>query len=118
MTRIFLIGYMGAGKTTLGRALAKEIGIQLNISPNVVDRVLREFNIPIRGVLETARNNIVSEHNIRCVARFKPEVAVIFNKKCRTPKFKKSVILNNDFATCSCKNSTPSCLTESAILYE
>lgn len=37
----------------------KEIGIQLNISPNVVDRVLREFNIPIRGVLETARDNIV-----------------------------------------------------------
>ena len=28
MTRIFLIGYMGAGKTTLGRALAKELGIQ------------------------------------------------------------------------------------------
>lgn len=28
MTRIFLIGYMGAGKTTLGRALAKELNIQ------------------------------------------------------------------------------------------
>lgn len=28
MTRIFLIGYMGAGKTTLGRALAKELDIQ------------------------------------------------------------------------------------------
>ena len=28
MTRIFLVGYMGAGKTTLGRALAKELGIQ------------------------------------------------------------------------------------------
>ena len=27
MTRIFLTGYMGAGKTTLGRALAEEIGI-------------------------------------------------------------------------------------------
>ena len=27
MTRIFLLGYMGAGKTTLGRALAAEIGI-------------------------------------------------------------------------------------------
>ena len=27
MTRIFLTGYMGAGKTTLGRALAAEIGI-------------------------------------------------------------------------------------------
>jgi shikimate kinase len=27
MTRIFLTGYMGAGKTTLGRALATEIGI-------------------------------------------------------------------------------------------
>ena len=27
MTRIFLIGYMGSGKTTLGRALANEIGV-------------------------------------------------------------------------------------------
>lgn len=28
MTRIFLIGYMGAGKTTLGRALAAAIGVE------------------------------------------------------------------------------------------
>ena len=28
MTRIFLVGYMGAGKTTLGRALAKATGMQ------------------------------------------------------------------------------------------
>ena len=28
MTRIFLIGYMGAGKTTLGRALATALGVQ------------------------------------------------------------------------------------------
>ena len=28
MKRIFLIGYMGAGKTTLGRALAEETGLQ------------------------------------------------------------------------------------------
>ena len=28
MTRIFLLGYMGAGKTTLGRALAAELGLQ------------------------------------------------------------------------------------------
>ena len=28
MTRIFLIGYMGAGKTTLGRALAQTLGLQ------------------------------------------------------------------------------------------
>lgn len=27
MTRIIIIGYMGAGKTTVGRALAKELGI-------------------------------------------------------------------------------------------
>lgn len=28
MIRIFLIGYMGAGKTTLGRVLARELGVQ------------------------------------------------------------------------------------------
>ena len=28
MTRIFLLGYMGAGKTTLGRALAASLGLQ------------------------------------------------------------------------------------------
>lgn len=28
MRRIFLVGYMGAGKTTLGRALAKELDVQ------------------------------------------------------------------------------------------
>lgn len=27
MTRVFLIGFMGAGKTTLGRALSKELGL-------------------------------------------------------------------------------------------
>ena len=27
MKRIILIGYMGAGKTTVGRALAKELGL-------------------------------------------------------------------------------------------
>ena len=27
MTRIILIGYMGAGKTTIGKALSKELGI-------------------------------------------------------------------------------------------
>ena len=27
MTRIILLGYMGAGKTTIGKALAKELGI-------------------------------------------------------------------------------------------
>ena len=29
MTRIFLIGYMGAGKTTLGKAFASEMGLNL-----------------------------------------------------------------------------------------
>ena len=27
MQRIFLIGYMGAGKTTVGKALSKELGL-------------------------------------------------------------------------------------------
>lgn len=28
MTRILIIGYMGAGKTTLGKVLAKDLGLQ------------------------------------------------------------------------------------------
>uniref|UniRef100_UPI003FEEA6BC shikimate kinase n=1 Tax=Prevotella sp. TaxID=59823 RepID=UPI003FEEA6BC len=28
MTRIIIIGYMGAGKTTVGKALARELGLQ------------------------------------------------------------------------------------------
>ena len=27
MTRIILVGYMGAGKTTIGKALSQELGI-------------------------------------------------------------------------------------------
>lgn len=30
MTRIILIGYMGAGKTTIGHALAKQLGVPFN----------------------------------------------------------------------------------------
>lgn len=29
MIRLFLVGFMGAGKTTLGRALARELGVEL-----------------------------------------------------------------------------------------
>ncbi|MCR5313142.1 MAG: AAA family ATPase, partial [Bacteroidaceae bacterium] len=28
MKRIFLIGYMGAGKTTIGKVLAREMGVE------------------------------------------------------------------------------------------
>ena len=37
MTRIFLVGYMGAGKTTLGHALAKELGIQFIDLDNYIE---------------------------------------------------------------------------------
>ena len=40
MTRIFLIGYMGAGKTTLGRALAKELNIQFIDLDNYIEERL------------------------------------------------------------------------------
>ena len=36
----------------------KEIGLQLNVSPDVVDRVLRKFNIPVRGVAETVHQRV------------------------------------------------------------
>ena len=41
----------------------KEIGLQLNVDPGTVDRALREFGIPVRGVKETV--------NVR--VRFGPE---------------------------------------------
>ena len=44
MTRILLIGFMAAGKTTLGRALAKELGwsgVRVNcVSPGVIDTAM------------------------------------------------------------------------------
>lgn len=41
MTRILLIGYMGAGKTTLGRALAKEIGVEfIDLVPMLKQKVI------------------------------------------------------------------------------
>ena len=40
MTRIFLIGYMGAGKTTLGRALAKELKIEFIDMDNYIEERL------------------------------------------------------------------------------
>ncbi|MBQ2289207.1 MAG: shikimate kinase [Bacteroidaceae bacterium] len=40
MTRIFLIGYMGAGKTTLGRALAKELKIEFIDLDNYIEERL------------------------------------------------------------------------------
>ncbi|MBO7271742.1 MAG: shikimate kinase [Bacteroidaceae bacterium] len=40
MIRIFLIGYMGAGKTTLGRALAKELKIEFIDLDNYIEERL------------------------------------------------------------------------------
>ena len=40
MTRIFLIGYMGAGKTTLGRALAKKLKIEFIDLDNYIEERL------------------------------------------------------------------------------
>ena len=45
MTRIFLIGYMGAGKTTLGRALAKELGIQfIDLDSHIEERLCKSVS--------------------------------------------------------------------------
>lgn len=37
MKRIFLIGYMGAGKTTLGRSLAEEMGVEFIDLDNFIE---------------------------------------------------------------------------------
>lgn len=39
----------------------KEIGIKYNCDPRVIDRVLQEFNIPIRGNSEAKRGKMVGE---------------------------------------------------------
>lgn len=45
MTRIFLIGYMGAGKTTLGRALAKELNIQfIDLDSYIEERLCKSVS--------------------------------------------------------------------------
>lgn len=45
MTRIFLIGYMGAGKTTLGRALAKELKIEfLDLDNYIEERLCKSIS--------------------------------------------------------------------------
>ena len=45
MTRIFLIGYMGAGKTTLGRALARELGIQfIDLDSYIEERLCKSVS--------------------------------------------------------------------------
>lgn len=42
MTRIFLIGYMGAGKTTLGRALATALGLTFIDLDNYIEERFRK----------------------------------------------------------------------------
>ena len=42
MTRIILIGYMGAGKTTLGRALASKLGITFIDLDNYIEQRFRK----------------------------------------------------------------------------
>lgn len=42
MTRILLIGYMGAGKTTLGRALANELGLTFIDLDNFIEERFRK----------------------------------------------------------------------------
>ena len=45
MTRIFLIGYMGAGKTTLGKAFAREMSLNfIDLDWFIEERFHKPFN--------------------------------------------------------------------------
>lgn len=55
MTRIFLIGYMGAGKTTLGKAFAREMSL------NFIDLdwfIEERFHKTVQQLLGTRRRRI------------------------------------------------------------
>ncbi|MBR4988617.1 MAG: shikimate kinase [Bacteroidaceae bacterium] len=59
MTRIFLIGYMGAGKTTLGRALAKELDIQfIDLDTYIEERMCKSVSQIFAGKGEEEFRNI------------------------------------------------------------
>ena len=55
MTRIFLIGYMGAGKTTLGKAFARAMGLTfIDLDWYIEDRAWRR-GFPRLGKTDAAR---------------------------------------------------------------
>ncbi|MBB4035150.1 shikimate kinase [Dysgonomonas hofstadii] len=59
MRRIFLIGYMGAGKTTAGRELAKALGLDfIDLDHFIQGRFLKTVNQIFQEVGETEFRNI------------------------------------------------------------
>lgn len=53
MKRIFLIGYMGSGKTTLGRAFARATGLEfIDLDWYIEERLHKSISILLQNVVK------------------------------------------------------------------
>ena len=96
MQRIFLVGYMGAGKTTIGKALAK----QMNLSFIDLDHFIESrFHKTVRQIFEEKGEEvfrIIEKNALREVAEFED---TIISTGGGTPCFHANMELMNTLGT-------------------